>query len=72
MKRIKALILAALLVLTPTVGLAIDHVVDDFDDVGTDDFVGDDFSSVIPEPTGAVLMAIGLTTVGLALRRRRQ
>ena len=67
MKRIKALILIALLVGVPTVGLA---GVDDFEELTVvDDF--DDTSPVVPEPTAAVLMGVGLVTVGLALRRRR-
>ena len=32
---------------------------------------GEGTSPVIPEPTAAVLMGVGLVTVGLALRRRR-
>ena len=68
MNRIKALSLAALLVLVPIVGLA--------DDVGyhgvvVDDVGGDDFVRGIPEPTSALLMGVGLAAVGLNLRRRR-
>ena len=67
MNRIKALLLAALLVLVPIVGLA--------DDVGyhgvVDDVGGDDFVRGIPEPTSALLMGVGLAAVGLNLRRRR-
>ena len=62
MKRINDLMLAARLVLVPTVGLA------DFDVVSDDT---SDFTAVVPEPTAAVLMAVGLGIVGLALRRRR-
>jgi hypothetical protein len=63
MNRIKTLMLAALLVLLPIVGLA--------DDVIIDDFTGDDFVAAIPEPTSALLMGIGLVAVGLSLRHRR-
>jgi hypothetical protein len=31
----------------------------------------DGIAAAIPEPTGALLMAVGLATVGLALRQRR-
>ncbi len=63
MKLVKALLLAAVLVLSPTLALAGDVVIgDDFDDSGP----------VIPEPTSALLMAAGLVTIGLVCRSRRR
>ncbi len=53
----KVLLLAALLVLSPTLALA------GFDDVA---------DPVVPEPTSALLMAAGLVTFGLVWRSRRR
>jgi len=64
MKLTKALLLTAFLFLTPVLALASDFV------VGDD--VGDDFGTVVPEPSGALVMGVALATVSLALRRRRQ
>lgn len=71
MKLFRALTLAALLCMAPMFAFAGDP--DDFDDLEIeviDDFEGD-FSVVVPEPTGALLMGAGMVTLAWSLRRRR-
>jgi hypothetical protein len=41
------------------------------DDMAMDDFIGDDFVQVVPEPTAALVMALGVAAVAYAHRRRR-
>ena len=41
------------------------------DDMAMDDVIGDDFVQVVPEPTAALVMALGVAAVAYAHRRRR-
>jgi hypothetical protein len=67
MKVIKALMLVSLLAMMPAFALA------DFDDDDTTpvgDF--DDVSPSVPEPSGALVMGVALTSVVLVVRRLRK
>jgi hypothetical protein len=68
MKLIKALMLISLLAMMPTFALA------DFDADADTPVIGDfdDVNPAVPEPSGALVMGVALTTVALAVRRLRK
>lgn len=67
MKLIKALMLVLLLAMMPTFALA---NFDDDEPPPVGDF--DDVNPSIPEPSGALVMGVALTTVALVARRKRE
>jgi hypothetical protein len=69
MKSIKAVMLISLLCLMPTLALA-DFVADADDTPPVGDF--DDVNPSVPEPSGALVMGVALTTVALVARRQRK
>jgi hypothetical protein len=63
MKWIKALMLVSVLAMMPTFALADDDRGDDIED---------DFDTpAVPEPSGALVIGVALTTAALATRRKR-